>query len=191
MKSAAKYYFNQENPKNLTRAEQIALLILPKDPGKYNPYNKPKNFRARFEGVVNTLAKKRIITWEEQRDILNEKLNWNRHHENTLPYVVDFFKARPERYQTEPLVSTTFDSNLIEKIDTIAKNTLLELSWKNVSDYGILIAERGELNPLLRVMIGGENYHESTAGQVNTTLALRQPGSAIKPFTYTIAFEKL
>jgi membrane carboxypeptidase/penicillin-binding protein PbpC len=39
-------------------------------------------------------------------------------------------------------------------------------------------------------MIGGVNYHASE-GQVNSTLALRQPGSTIKPFTYTLAFEKL
>lgn len=39
-------------------------------------------------------------------------------------------------------------------------------------------------------MIGGNNYSESVAGQVNTTLALRQPGSTIKPFTYALAFEK-
>ena len=40
-------------------------------------------------------------------------------------------------------------------------------------------------------MIGGRSYEESDAGQVNTTLALRQPGSAIKPFTYALAFESL
>lgn len=68
-----------------------------------------------------------------------------------------------------------------------------------MGDYGILVAEREGLktdsgsdgNPLLRVMIGGNDYSESTAGQVNTTLALRQPGSTIKPFTYALAFEKL
>lgn len=90
------------------------------------------------------------------------------------------------------LTQTTFDLALTEQIDTIAKNTLQQLAWKNVSDYGILIAERGdETNPLLRVMIGGASYTESIAGQVNTTLALRQPGSTIKPFTYLLAFEKL
>lgn len=35
------------------------------------------------------------------------------------------------------------------------------------------------------------SYCESSAGQVNTTTALRQPGSTIKPFTYVLAFEKL
>lgn len=70
-----------------------------------------------------------------------------------------------------------------------------------MSDYGVLIAERTKFNPgvgknpgitpVLRVMIGGKDYSDSLNGQVNTTLALRQPGSTIKPFTYTLAFEKL
>jgi len=40
------------------------------------------------------------------------------------------------------LISTTFDLALTEQINTIAQNTLRELAWKNVSDYGILVAER-------------------------------------------------
>ncbi|MDD5376744.1 MAG: transglycosylase domain-containing protein [Candidatus Gracilibacteria bacterium] len=217
--SAAKYYFGRE-PKNLTKAEQIALLILPKDSRRYDPYKKPQTFRSRFEFIVDVLEKKQIITADEQKNILLENLAWNMEHGNSLPYVSDFLiplsnsLLRGERTKNEifsPLllgeglggeVRTTFDLALTEQIDTIAKNTLAELAWKNVGDYGILIAERtdpesriagsgGRSNPLLRVMIGGADYRESVAGQVNTTLALRQPGSAIKPFTYALAFEKL
>ncbi len=56
LKSAAKYYFNR-TPNDLTKAEQIALLVLPKDPKKYDPYNKPKLFQQRFHHVVTTLQK--------------------------------------------------------------------------------------------------------------------------------------
>lgn len=172
IKSAAKYYFNQE-PRNLTHAEQLALLTLPKDPKKYDPYNKPKNFQTRFEGIVNTLMKEHTITKEEEENIMRESLNWNREHENPLPYVVDFLKAKPETYQAKAHIRTTFDRELTEQIDMIAKNTLSELTWRNVSDYGILIAERGDITPLtkggrgdfsntkLRVMIGGTNYMDS------------------------------
>ncbi len=193
LKSAARYYFNRD-PLDLTRAEQIALLILPKDSRKYDPYKKPKSFRERFETVVSILVKKWDITTLEQSDILFEKLIWNTKHANELPYVVDFLKTEPSISWKMDNITTNFDRELTEQIDTIAKNTLSELSWKNVSEYGIIIAERGaedSSNPLLRVMIGWSNYSESTAWQVNTTLALRQPGSTIKPFTYVLAFEKL
>jgi len=215
LKSAAKYYFDKE-PVHLTPSEQIALLILPKDSLKYNPYKKPRSFRTRFEEVVSILAKEWIVTEDEWKSILSENLSWNTKHENSLPYVVDFLNkiivnqtpwipfghSSPlsggqenitplTRGDQGGLISTTFDLALTEQINTIAQNTLRELAWKNVSDYGILVAERWDNNPELRVMIGGENYSEITAWQVNTTLALRQPGSTMKPFTYALAFEKL
>ncbi|MDP2104013.1 MAG: penicillin-binding transpeptidase domain-containing protein, partial [Candidatus Gracilibacteria bacterium] len=188
LKSAAKYYFNKE-PQNLTQAEQIALLVLPKDPKKYDPYRQPKNFRTRFELLIKTLVATKVLTESEGENIRSEQLVFNTDHSNPLPYVSDFLKSRD--ILSKHLYQTTFDNNLTNQIDTIAKNALRELSWRNVSDYGILIAERTENNPLLRVMIGGASYHESSAGQVNATTALRQPGSTIKPFTYVLAFKNL
>jgi membrane peptidoglycan carboxypeptidase len=93
LKSAARYYLNRE-PKDLTKAEQIALLVLPKDSKRYDPYDKPKNFRTRFENIVHTLLKEHIITNEEQESISYERMDWNIEHENTLPYVVDFLKTK-------------------------------------------------------------------------------------------------
>jgi membrane peptidoglycan carboxypeptidase len=93
LKSASKYYFDRE-PRNLTKAEQIALLIIPKDAQKYNPYQKPKNFRTRFETVTQTLRNGEIITDEEYQTILSEKLSWNIENGNSLPYVTDFLSTK-------------------------------------------------------------------------------------------------
>lgn len=204
--SAAKYYFDQE-PQNLTKAEQLALLILPRDAGEYDPYAHPKKFRARFETVVQILVRQGVLSQQEQENILNEKLGWSARHTPPLPYVSDFLntvatdgtrqdnRVLESDSASEPIIVTTFDRELSEKVNNIAKNTLSDLAWRNVSDYGILVVERSDSgslsNPLLRVMIGGADYSESAAGQVNSTLSLRQPGSAIKPFTYLLAFGKL
>ncbi len=84
----------------------------------------------------------------EQEDILQETLIWNMDHSPSLPYVLDFLKTQSSTYY-----ATTFDRGLTEQIEVLAKNTLKELSWRNVTDYGILIAERSKAHPLLRVMI--------------------------------------
>lgn len=89
--SAAWYYFDRE-PMHLTKAEQLALLILPKDPTKYDPYKKPKNFHTRFEEVVRTLKTNQNITESEETELLREELHWNTHHQNPLPYVADFLQ---------------------------------------------------------------------------------------------------
>ena len=43
LRSASLYYFAKE-PKSLTQAEQIALLVIPKNPNIYDPYKHPKAF---------------------------------------------------------------------------------------------------------------------------------------------------
>ena len=187
LKSASLYYFGKE-PKNLTKAEQIALLVLPKNPTKYDPYRHRIEFQKRFENLVETLQLNGVLSSIEAKNILTEKLLFRENHEQKLPFVLDFL--RKAEYK-DASIQTTFDLWLTETIDSVSREVLDELAWRNVSDYGILIAERTSSWPLLRVMIGWKNYHEVDDWQVNTTLSLRQPGSTIKPFTYALAFRDL
>ncbi len=222
--SASRYYFSK-TPENLTKAEQITLLAIPKDARKFDPYKNPKSFRTRFENIVAYLKLNNILTEKEVKDILNENLTLNYEHDNKLPYIADFMQYGYEKWRLPNILSswatakdslyssksqnlsirdssiplrsaqndmpetmtTTIDYNLTKKIDTLAHNTILDLAWKDVSDYGIIILDR-ETNEL-RTMIGWINYHASE-WQVSSALALRQPGSAMKPFTYALAFEK-
>jgi membrane peptidoglycan carboxypeptidase len=150
--SASRYYFSKD-PKNLTKAEQIALLILPKDPKKYNPYKENKAFKVRFSLIVHTLQKNNILTETEAKNILTEERGLNYNHENILPYVADFIEHGYEKWRLSPLssktntprsatIKTTIDAALTDKIETIARNTILDLAWKDVSDYGIIILDR-------------------------------------------------
>lgn len=116
--------------------------------------------------MVNILHTDETITDMERSDILSEKFIWNQEHGNSLPYVVDFLNTIPrsprgrsfgetnhllgreegiDGFSGEGLIQTTFDRELTEKVDALAKNTLSELAWKNVNDYGIIVAERGNL----------------------------------------------
>lgn len=185
--SASLYYFGKE-PKNLTKAEQIALLALPKNPSGFDPYIHPSEFRERYERIIQTLQDDGILSKIDAGNILSEKLLFIENHEQKLPFVLDFFKKEESK---EASIQTTFDVWMTETIDAVSRSVLDELAWRNVSDYGILIAERSGSWPVLRVMIGGKNYHEKDEWQVNTTLSLRQPGSTVKPFTYALAFREL
>ena len=69
-----------------------------------------------------------------------------------------------------------------------ANRILDDLSWRNVSDFSIIVADRE--THAIRVAIGGRDYGNAETGQVNSLFAKRQVGSTIKPFTYLLAFEK-
>lgn len=187
LRSASIYYFNKE-PRFLTKAEQIALLVIPKNPNIYDPYRKPQSFQNRFDMIVSLLASWGLIQWSEVDSIKSEKLLFQNDHSTQLPYVMDFLQSK-EIIQ-ESKLTTTIDKALTHQIDILSRSVLDELSWRNVSDYGVLIAERTPHWPELRVMIGGKDYHEREEWQVNTTTSLRQPWSTLKPFTYLLAFSQ-
>ncbi|MDD2486753.1 MAG: transglycosylase domain-containing protein [Candidatus Gracilibacteria bacterium] len=185
LKSASIYFFGKD-PENLTKAEQIALLVIPKNIQKYDPYKNISNFSKRFKLLTGYLEKNNIITSKEKISIESEKLAFSTQHRNKLPYFIDFLRDKISS-ESEIDIKVTIDYDLTSKIEEIGKNTIYDLAWKNVRDYGVLIVDRKSHE--LKVMIGGMNYYKKE-GQVNSTLALRQPGSAIKPFTYLLAFEK-
>ncbi len=190
--SASHFYYNK-NLNNLTKAEVLWLLTIIKNPNKYNPITNLANFNKRFKILTNYLEKNWVITLQEKNNILDEKLKFYSWEKNKLPYVIDFLKAShallpPQLRGIKGKLHTTIDLNLTQKIDELAKNSLKTLAWKNVSDYSIIIVNRDTLD--LKVMIWWNNYW-SENGQVNGSLALRQPWSALKPFIYLMAFENL
>ena len=54
LRSASLYYFSKE-PRNLTPAEQIALLVIPKNPNTYDPSLHPQAFRDRYRTIISLL----------------------------------------------------------------------------------------------------------------------------------------
>lgn len=190
VESASRYYYNK-SLKNLTKAEMLWLITIIKNPNKYNPITKLANFNERFQLLLNTLEKNNIITLEEKNEILQEKLTFSQGKKDTLPYVVDFMKTPPASLPPQLRgingeIQTTINANLTKKIDELAKTSLKTLAWKNVWDYSVIIVDRNSMD--LKVMIWGNNY-DLENGQVNGSLALRQPGSALKPFLYAIDFK--
>jgi len=182
--SASRFYLAKEI-NELTNAEIIALLVLPRNPNKYNPYTNPIDFRKRFELITKTLKKNKYLTDEEYNQILSENIVWNTNHDDILPYIT-----------TSPLISRydkrhylTVDLLLTQKIQEIANESIQELQWKNVSDYGILIVDRKSLE--IKTLIWWIDFQNSENGQYNSVFALNQPWSAVKPFTYLLSFAKL
>ncbi len=183
IESASQYYFGK-TLQNLTKAEQIALLIIPKNSSKYSP-NKP-SFRVRFEKVVNYLQDNWVLSANEARNILNEKLDFNYESNATLPYIVDYIQAN--KLEKESNIKTSIDYYLTKEIEKLALDTVSSLFWKDVWDYWVLVVDR-KTNEI-KIMIWWIDYYLEN-GQVNSTTALRQAWSTIKPFTYILAFQEL
>ncbi|MBI2428368.1 MAG: transglycosylase domain-containing protein [Ignavibacteriales bacterium] len=85
-------------------------------------------------------------------------------------------------------ITTTLDIELQTDLQWVVKGHLEQLKKKHVSNAALIVIhnQTGEI----RTLIGSADYfNQSISGNVNGVLALRQPGSAMKPFTYAVALE--
>lgn len=192
--SASKFYF-WKDVSNLTRAELIALLTIPKNPNKYNPLSNYDNFKYRYNLLIEYLYKNNLFDNYEYDLIKSELLTFRDYEKLELPYIKDF-------YQNIHKYSFLFDNNsdyswwtLNSTIDyfksvdikQISDSIIDSLSWKNVSDYWVIVIDRKDNS--LKVMIWWRDYNWES-WNVNSTLSLRQVWSTLKPFTYLKWLEK-
>ncbi|MCW5880655.1 MAG: hypothetical protein KIS91_06970, partial [Anaerolineae bacterium] len=85
-------------------------------------------------------------------------------------------------------VYTTVDLALDERARQIAADQVATLAANQVSNAAVVV-----LKPItgeILAMVGSVDYdNEAIDGNVNVTTAMRQPGSTVKPFTYSAALE--
>lgn len=112
------------------------------------------------------------------------------------PHWVNYVRAQLESqfdsqtiYRSGFTVYTTLDPGLQETAQEIVRQQVQALADRRVSN-GALVAIRPATGEILAMVGSADFYNEAIDGQVNMALAPRQPGSAIKPLTYTAAFEQ-
>lgn len=163
-----------------------------KNPVRYDPFKKSWNFTTRYKNLIDVLKKENYLSSGEAIAITEDEEHVNRREDTTAkqPYLRDYISQLAEKQYTglPTSIYTTVDENMSREIKDIADQTIYKLSWKDVSDYGVLVLDK-QTNEL-RVMLGGMAY-DGKAGQVNATMSINQPGSAVKPFTYALAFQEL
>lgn len=94
-----------------------------------------------------------------------------------------------EIYRSGFTVYTTLDPVLQDQAEEIVKQQVDGLADLHVTD-GALVAIRPATGEIMSMVGSADFYSESISGQVNMAINPRQPGSSIKPLTYTAAFEK-
>lgn len=187
----ASYYYFWKPLHALTKEQMIALLAMMKNASYYDPFTKRERWEKRYERIVAFLEKKRILSSRERIFLNARDVTFQKHSLNTLPYVTDYLSLKVQSFSGSShnfSLKTFIDIPLTQKIDKLAKQTLRFLKEHDAGDYGIIVVKREDL--WVRVLIGGKDYFWKD-GQVNAVFSLRQPGSALKPLLYALAFEKL
>ena len=196
IQEAAQQYFSVD-AKDLNLAQASFLAGLTKAPSKYSPFGAHPELavnRQRF--VLNQMLDLGFISKEEYQEALKTKLEFAPLKiKIQAPHFVMFVKDLLVDQFGENLVNhgglivtTSLDLNLQKQFQSFITNEVDRLSSLNIKNgAGIITSpQTGEI----LAMVGSKNYFDSRIdGNVNLTTAPRQPGSAIKPINYALAFE--
>ncbi|MBV9990157.1 MAG: PBP1A family penicillin-binding protein [Alphaproteobacteria bacterium] len=189
IEAAAERFFGK-HASELTLPEAAMLAGSVKAPAKYNPLNDPD---ASMERALVVLKAMRDADFIDERTRLSAAA--------TRPHVVrgsghagggyftDWIVSQIPGYigeNNEPIVvETSFDLDAQAEAERAVAQGLAEQAEKLNAGQAVLIAMTPD--GAVRAMVGGRSYAQSPYNRA--TEAVRQPGSAFKPFVYLTAFE--
>ncbi len=186
--------------KDLDLAQSAYIAALPQAPTYYSPYgNHRSDLDARKNYILGRMKDLGFITQDEYNQAIGEQVQFKPPSNAGIKaphfvfYVLDYLE---QKYGTDAVengglrVITTLDYDLQQKAEaTVAKWGDKMQQDFNASNEGI-VAIDPKTGQIL-AMVGSRDYFNNAIdGQVNVTLALRQPGSSFKPFVYATALEK-
>jgi 1A family penicillin-binding protein len=200
VQAAAQAYFRKD-VNELDLAECTLLAGLPQAPSIYNPLIDLEAARQRQRTVLDLMVQEGYLTTEEANLAASEPLQFaSVPFDIHAPHFVTYVWSTLEReLGVETMarggyeIHTTLDLDLQERGQAIIRHQLDALQVPGGPDRNVNNAALLALAPYsgeILAMIGSADYFDaSISGAVNSTLALRQPGSAIKPLTYAAAFD--
>lgn len=193
IEAAAQTYFGK-SANELSLSEAALLAGLQKAPTLYSPFKNPEKAFMRRQLVLKKMLQNGFISREEYERANAEPLPvkpFYRKYE--APYFVEVVRQNLEAkygnaiYTSGFRVYSTIDYNM-QKIaeEAVAHgiNNIEKRVKKGIQAALIAVDQR---NGHIKALVGGTDFWETQFNRA--TMALRQPGSAFKPFVYVAALE--
>ena len=199
VEAASNLYFGK-HVKELGLAQSAFLAGLPQSPTYYSPFSgKDKAYVARTKQVLKRLNEDHMISKKQADDALKEVQNFKftqKQGNLKAPHFVQFIREELVKMFGETYVEngnltvqTTLDYEAQKQAEDIVSDEIDKLKGYNVGNGAAIILDP-KTGGILS-MVGSQNYFDMEhEGNFNASVALRQPGSSLKPVMYATAFEK-
>lgn len=184
--AAASGYFNKPMS-DLTLAESAFLAALPQSPGRLNPFRDASAAAKRQQRVLQAMRANEFITEEQLQIALAQEIKLSRFNGGfTAPHATEL--AREMGNAASGTIKTTIDAAVQRRVETIITSRLAGLESRHVSHAAAVVIDNrtGEVLALA----GSRDFFAKDGGQINGAWSPHSPGSAVKPFTYLLAFER-
>ena len=174
---------------SLTHAQAAFLAGLPQRPSVLDPYRNFEGARRRQLWVLEQMAEQGYLSAEELGRARAERLRLVRDPAAFgAPHFVERVLAslpppRPRR------VETTLDAALQSDVRGILEMHRERLREHGAHDVAVAVLDN-RTGEWLAWEGSGDYFDADHGGAIDGVVSPRQPGSALKPFTYALAFEK-
>ncbi len=172
--------------RHLSLAEAATLVGLPQAPTLLNPLRAPAAALRRQRTVLARMLRSGLISQEEHDQAVREPLHFiDQPPALSAMHFTDWVLA-----QASPPgeVRTTLDLDLQQQIERLVAEHVRSMSAGGLTNAAVVVIDNADCS--LLAMVGSADYWDGDDGAVNGAVARRQPGSALKPFTYALAFSK-
>ncbi len=187
VESASLTYFGKRTA-DLSLAQAAFLAALPNAPSELNPYKNPGLGAARQTFILKRMESLGYITPEAGRLAKIERLEIQKPlRPRTAPHFIQRLLATIPRDVS--LVKTTLDARLQESVEHQIKDIIRELKGRVVTNAAVLVLNN-HTGEVLAYAGSADFESAENEGQNDGVQALRQPGSALKPFIYGLALER-
>ena len=187
VEGAARAYFGIPAAR-LDLAQSSLLAAIPNDPPGLYPYEHWSRVKARQGYVLQQMAKGGTITPSQAQRAAEEDISLRPRGEGIVaaPHFLFWLGARlPPATAT---VRTTIDRGLQRFVEGQVGQVIADLKRRNVHHAAALVVDNHTREVL--AYVGSPDYFsEADMGRNDGVQALRQPGSALKPFLYELALE--
>lgn len=195
IEAAARAYFGT-SARDLDVAHAAFLAGLPQRPSAYDPEVDDRPARARQAYVLARMAQDGWITREKADEAARQPIPLLPAAQARIaPHFVahalaEIARVRPD-LAARPglLIETTLDAGLQREADRLGRLHLGRLRERGVTNAAIVAIEPGT-GKVLALVGSATDGDPRLGGEIDMTTALRQPGSALKPFLYAAAFER-
>lgn len=172
----------------LTPAQAAFLAGLPQRPSGFNPFRHADSARARQRTVLRRMAASGALASADLAHALDERLTFT---PTPAPFAAPHFVEMVLAAAGEPRparIETTLDSALQSDVAGIIARHREDLASHGAHNVAVVVLDNAT-GEWVAWEGSGDYFDRAHGGTINGPVTLRQPGSALKPFTYALAFE--
>lgn len=184
---AASYLFFRKPPAALSLAEATTLVVVPNRPNSLALGRHNAEARKARDRWLSTFAQEGVFTQEEVDRALNEPLEVRRH---PMPTLAPHLANRLARHYPRMVdLHTTLDAELQQRLGQLTYQYMRRLRPQGITNAAVLVLDNETRE--VRAYIGSADYRNVyDQGQVDGVVAVRSPGSTLKPFCYAWAMDR-